>query len=291
MKVFLSWSGERSKAVAEAFNRWFPRMINAVEPWISTHMEKGIRGAEEMTSALEETPFGIICLTKDNLDAPWILFEAGALSKTKNARVWTFLLDIAPSDVEQPLAAFQHTVNSKEDIRKLVLTVNQRVTDQGEKSLPDTSLNEQFDDLWPKLESALTSIPDINPAAAKPGRTDRDILDEILQLIRDQQRQDSRPVPVEAPVLMREIRRPTTIMLRISAAVPDLAQRLRELPDPPWERFSVKTRTDGETRLFVRDPKLSARELSRFLASIGVRTRGAEGVFLGKHSEPLRPAE
>ena len=37
-------------------------------------------------------------------DARWILSEAGALSKTKDARVCNLLLDVKPADVVDPLA-------------------------------------------------------------------------------------------------------------------------------------------------------------------------------------------
>jgi hypothetical protein len=71
-------------------------------------MDKGARSLEEIAAALE-TQFGVICLTRDNLHEPWVLFEAGALSKTRGARVWTLLLDLAPADVEPPLSQFLST--------------------------------------------------------------------------------------------------------------------------------------------------------------------------------------
>ena len=46
--------------------------------------------------------------------APWILFEAGALAKIKNARVCTLLLDIKKADVEPPPGQFQATLVEQE---------------------------------------------------------------------------------------------------------------------------------------------------------------------------------
>jgi hypothetical protein len=104
MKVFLSWSGERSKEVAEAFRDWLPQMMHAVVPWMSkSSIEKGARSAQAIADELEDTKVGIVCLTGDNLAAPWLLFESGAIAKTKDARVCTFLLDIKNADVEPPL--------------------------------------------------------------------------------------------------------------------------------------------------------------------------------------------
>jgi hypothetical protein len=36
MKIFVSWSGRRSKAVAELMSDWLKCVIQASQPWIST---------------------------------------------------------------------------------------------------------------------------------------------------------------------------------------------------------------------------------------------------------------
>ena len=133
MQVFLSWSGERSKAMAEIFGNWLGQVIQAVEPWISSDMEKGTRWSPEIATRLENSRVGIICLTPENLNANWILFEAGAVSKTKDAHVCTLLLDLSPGDVQQPLGQFQHTLaNSRNDVHQLVRTINSAVKKAGE---------------------------------------------------------------------------------------------------------------------------------------------------------------
>lgn len=80
MKVFLSWSGERSKVVAKSLSEWLEQVLQAVEPWISTDIEKGKRWDGEISQKLEQSKVGIICLTKDNLESTWLHFEAGAIS-------------------------------------------------------------------------------------------------------------------------------------------------------------------------------------------------------------------
>ena len=82
MRVFISWSGSRSNSLATFLEQWIPRVIQVVEPWVSSaSIDPGTRWSDEVSRALEDLQFGILCLTPENLTSPWILFEAGALSK------------------------------------------------------------------------------------------------------------------------------------------------------------------------------------------------------------------
>jgi hypothetical protein len=82
MKVFISWSGARSRIVAEALRSWLPDIINAVEPFVSElDIDRGAVGTEVIARQLRDSAFGIVCLTRDNQTRPWINYEAGALSK------------------------------------------------------------------------------------------------------------------------------------------------------------------------------------------------------------------
>lgn len=145
MKVFLSWSGKRSQQMAEVLSDWLGQVIQAVEPWISTDIEKGARWSQEISDKLEESRVGITCLTRGNLNENYILFEAGAISKTKDARVCTFLLDLKPTDIERPLGEFQHTKFEKEDVRKLLHTINGAVKKEGERALGEKQLDKIFE--------------------------------------------------------------------------------------------------------------------------------------------------
>ena len=184
MKVFISWSGDMSKAVAEALRHWLPCVIQAVEPWVSSHdIERGVRWSPALAKELEQTKVGIICLTPDNLKAPWILFEAGGLSKTVDATfVCPFLFRVENSDLEGPLAQFQTTKAQKDDTRELMHTINKSLVPS---VLKEGALDQAFEKWWPDLEQRLGCIPVSSAAANIPKRTDRQILDEILELVRN----------------------------------------------------------------------------------------------------------
>jgi hypothetical protein len=182
--VFISWSGERSKAAAEALREWLPIVLQAASPWMSSaDIEKGSRGLDEVGRALEGMKVGIICLTPENLTAQWILYEAGALSKTLDAktRVCTYLLGgLEPQNVKPPLGMFQATRANKEDSRKLIHTINKALDSA---QVPDANLDALFDGMWPRLEEKLSALP--NPKEIVPAsRPVDEMVAEVLELTR-----------------------------------------------------------------------------------------------------------
>lgn len=187
MKIFISWSGQRSRAIAEALNDWLKRVIQAVKPFYSPEIEKGAKWSGEINTALEGTRFGIICLTPDNLESRWIHYEAGALSKTPDALIWTFLHGVRAGDVLPPLGQFQHTVAQKDDVLMMLRSINKRLADAGGEPIDNAVLIENFELYWPKLEERLNEAEKLGELVEKP-REEKEILAEILETVRNQQR-------------------------------------------------------------------------------------------------------
>jgi hypothetical protein len=48
MKVFLSWSGDKSRHTAEVISGWLKQVIQALDPWMSPNIEKGKRWGIEL---------------------------------------------------------------------------------------------------------------------------------------------------------------------------------------------------------------------------------------------------
>src|SRR3974390_2971552 len=144
--VFVSWSGSRSKAIAEALREWLPTVIQTAKPFMSdADVEKGSRGLNEVIKALDGMKVGIICLTPENLNEPWILYEAGALSKTidDKTRLGTYLLGgLQFQNIRPPLGMFQHAEATKEETKKLVRAINLAISDD---PVPDSNLNAIFE--------------------------------------------------------------------------------------------------------------------------------------------------
>ncbi len=199
MEVFISWSGDRSGKVAGALRDWLPNVIQSVTPFMSaSDIDKGSRWANDLASHLEEAQFGLICLTPENLEAPWLLFEAGALSKSMdNSRVVPYLYGVSQAQLEGPLAQFQAASADKDSTLDVIQSIN-GVSE--ENRLETTRIETAFEKWWPQLESVFTNIPETKEKAP-PSRTDRDILEEILRLSRQMSRQNTPNTEVEQDVL------------------------------------------------------------------------------------------
>ena len=152
MRVFLSWSGEASRHVAEAIAKWLKILpFMEIDPWVSGDaIDPGTRWTKELSQALEDTDFGILCVTKANQQEPWVCYEAGALSKKfDKSFVVPLLLDFHASELEQPIKQFQAVCSNNEGIWKLV---NQLYKLDTENSRSESEFEAAFDALWPNLE-------------------------------------------------------------------------------------------------------------------------------------------
>lgn len=107
--------------------------------------------------------------------------------------------------MNEVLGAFQHTLPNKEDVRKLIHTINSAIERQGEKSLATEFLNKLFDRLWPDIESSLKTIIGTSASTTPSRRPDREILAEILDVVRSQQRRAEAASDTTSHLRMNEI--------------------------------------------------------------------------------------
>lgn len=193
MKVFLSWSKPRSQKVAELLKGWIPCVIQSVEPWFSSqNIEDGELWFNSIQNQVASIINGIICLTKENQNEPWILFEAGGLAKgLEKSRIYVLLIDLNSSDILlSPLSAFNHTKVTEEGIRKLMHVINGRT----DKPVLPSVIDSVFDKFWQDFQTQFDKILlDTEPAdqpSHKPAKSQaisddlKPLLEEILKTVR-----------------------------------------------------------------------------------------------------------
>ena len=154
MKVFISWSGELSMKVAEELKETIPCILQFTNVFFSPEdIKKGKRWEDAILEELEETNYGIVCLSKENMNASWINFEAGALSKiVSQSNVSTVLIDLEAKEIEGPLSAFQATrLTDKEDFWMLIRGIN----NSSETQVADSVVRRAYDSMWEEFYSKI----------------------------------------------------------------------------------------------------------------------------------------
>jgi hypothetical protein len=178
MKVFISWSGERSRAIAEVLKGWLPSVLQAVKPYFSPEdVVKGSRWSTEIAKELEASRIALLVVTPENQEAPWLLFEAGALSKNLDrARVIPLLFG---------------------EMKRVLKAVNEEL---GDLALGADVLEDVFRMWWPKLEEGVKeSANAVLPAGHKARRSEHDLLEEVLALTRNLSSREGPPRGGDSP--------------------------------------------------------------------------------------------
>jgi hypothetical protein len=230
--VFISWSGNRSRHVATALRDWLPVVIQAAKPFMSSgDIDRGSRWLGELTTVLEVTKVGIVCLTPENLPSAWLLFEAGALSKTtdRGTRTCTYLLaGLKSEDVTPPLSVFQASGCDREETFEMTKIINKALG----HPIQDQTLASAFEMAWPKLEKSLLSLPQPE-TVVPPKRLLEDMVRELLDIARaDAKRKEaSQFIEVDTDLIpMTRLARYALNSLKVSAkkANMDLGAKLDE---------------------------------------------------------------
>ena len=82
-KIFISWAGDIGKEIAKQLkNILETEMFKGAELncFVSdVDIASGTDWWKKIKNELKASKVGIVCITKENMKAPWIYFEAGAM--------------------------------------------------------------------------------------------------------------------------------------------------------------------------------------------------------------------
>ena len=160
-------------------------MLQAVRPYFSPDdVAKGSRWSSEIAKELEASRVGILVITPENQEAPWLLFESGALAKNlERSKVCPLLFGgMEATDVKGPLVQFQAAQFSQDEMKRVMKMINGELA---EAALAPDVLDNVFDMWWPQLEQQVgRELEGIGEADLKGRRPERDMLEEVLALTR-----------------------------------------------------------------------------------------------------------
>jgi hypothetical protein len=181
VNVFLGWSGPRSGRVATVLRNYLHLAFPHIVFWISEDISPGSRWNWELGTHLSDARVGIICVTRENLQSPWLLFEAGAISHALGGNsVIPYLIDLTPADLSGPLSQFQAICADEKGTRKLFQVLNKASKEA--VRLTDIELLQTFSIWWLEILRAFDEMG--SDTTHSPMRKDRELLEETLELVR-----------------------------------------------------------------------------------------------------------
>lgn len=184
--VFLSWSGDRAKALAEALAGWLPGVLQHAKPWMSKlSIEAGSVWSTDLIQSLKSHAIGVVCLTPESQGSPFPVFEAGAIMSAAGGganRVCPLLLGMKATDLKRPLDLFQAQQADREGIRAVVEMINR----QADTPVKDEVLKTVFDRNWQYLESEIRKALSLQHEAVARA-TLEDQVEEILGIVKAMQ--------------------------------------------------------------------------------------------------------
>lgn len=185
LKVFISWSGGLAQTVAQELRSWLPGISDRIVPFMSdADIAAGQRGLSTIEKELAGTTFGIIVVTRQNQDAPWLNFEAGALSrvveKDIETRVAPLLIDIPnPSQITGPISQFQAKVFNQGGMLELVQSI------AAVAGADPATVEKRFNAFWEELYAKVDKAVKVEELVGEPQpRTAESMIEETLNIVR-----------------------------------------------------------------------------------------------------------
>lgn len=149
--VFISCTKNLSRECAKVLRDWIKYVSNTDTPLLSSRTNDKVGyWLSDHSDDLIDIKTGIVCISKDNINSPWLVFELGALiSRLGKNNVFTFLIDVDPEELEMPFSLVDSIRPNKEGMRKLLYALNFEL---GVKGLHKRILDQLFDACWPWFE-------------------------------------------------------------------------------------------------------------------------------------------
>jgi hypothetical protein len=187
MKLFISWSQDFSMEVAKALETFITSVLQNAEPWMSTSkLKPGDAWKREIFENLQGVNTGMLVVTKENFLKPWLLFEAGAISKGDiSNKIIVFLVDLTVDELGDPLQTYQTCDRSRDSMWKMIEGIN-RPGQQG--AVPSERIRSTFvlhhEEFIRRLEEIETKFKkdEAEKAEIPPKTPEMERLDELHEL-------------------------------------------------------------------------------------------------------------
>lgn len=189
VQVFISWSGTLSNGIAKELKSMLQVASDRLTPFMSEQdIHSGQRGLAVIADQLNTTSVGLLVVTADNWNSPWINYEAGALAKEvgdAEHRVVPLLVDIVGTDLaNSPLTQFQYRALTRQGITEILLDLARLAAIDGATVV--ARVMSHWDEYEARFKELLTKHP---PAERRKRLSEADLLREVLETVREIKRE------------------------------------------------------------------------------------------------------
>jgi hypothetical protein len=179
---FISWSGDESRLIAEALKEFFSFALPNPTLFVASRdLQAGEVWFTEIADRLDACDIGGIVVTPQNINKPWLHFEAGAISKRvgRSAAI-PLLCGVANGELAgTPLAQLQALTVSELNMRKLT----SRLNDLLELGVSESHIDSTFPVWWERYSGRISN-PDLwkGAVAKKAAPTIADLSVQMAQV-------------------------------------------------------------------------------------------------------------
>jgi nucleoside 2-deoxyribosyltransferase len=151
MKTLISYSGTRSKIVAEALRLLLQRSIPKIEVLLpGTDIALRDSWRKSISSNLKTIDVAIIVVTQENIERAWVTYEVGYITAHQK-RIVPFLFDVPTSRLSFPLASFLAVTSNKDSIFRLIT----QLALEAKLNVDTKNIEKSFDAAWREFENSL----------------------------------------------------------------------------------------------------------------------------------------
>jgi hypothetical protein len=147
---FLSWSGALSREIASYIKDEILDTLfgDSIEPFISSEIGVGDAFVQRIFTRLIKSDFGIVCITAENIEKPWVSFECGGLiNNIKKENLYVLLADVSVEMLKRlnpPLSEFQAVGLDRAGIINLIKKISISVLQTG-SVMYENKIHENWD--------------------------------------------------------------------------------------------------------------------------------------------------
>lgn len=155
-KIFISWSGNNSRIIANRLKQIIEKNVfnNNIKCFVSdSDIASGTDWWNKIKHELKSSELGILCITKENIQASWIYYEAGALVGNDVTTIPLLFNCSIEKLAKTPLTGRQCVdFGNKQRFQKMICDINEQlgildISNESLKLIADNAYQQLKDDL------------------------------------------------------------------------------------------------------------------------------------------------